>query len=227
MKALMLLRNSRSLKVLLKNLAVYSKGLWLARLAREWKATHIHAHWSAATSTIALIAGEAAGIPWSFTAHRFDIAENNLLSLKIKKASLARFISESGLEMARSLDVGEVLEKARVIHMGVDMPSSPPEYSHQNDPPTILCPANLLPVKGHRYLIDAVAILKQREKRVQLWIAGQGELREELERQVETAGLVSDVRWLGQLSHSDLLRLYEEGRVGMVVLPSMKEFPLR
>ena len=55
--------------MLLKNLAVYPKGLWLARLAREWRADHIHAHWAATTATMALVASEFSGIPWSFTAH--------------------------------------------------------------------------------------------------------------------------------------------------------------
>jgi glycosyltransferase involved in cell wall biosynthesis len=212
---------SRSPLVRLKNLAVFPKGLWLARLARQWHATHIHAHWAAATASVALVASAVSGIPWSFTAHRFDIVANNLLALKVQKATFARFISQSGMEMARALGIDGLDAKGCVLHMGVDLPTDCPGGAAGTDPMVLLCPANLLPVKGHKYLIDAVALLKERGRRVSLWIAGQGELRERLERQVAEAGLGGEVRFLGQLSHAELLGLYEEGRVGVTVLPSI------
>jgi len=114
-KALSLLMRSRNANILMKNLAVYTKGLWLAQIAREWGATHIHAHWATYTATMALIASEVSEVPWSFTAHRHDIVANNLLALKIRKASFGRFISQSGLELARSLAIKGIEEKAQLF----------------------------------------------------------------------------------------------------------------
>ena len=65
---------SRNLTTLLKNLMAYPKSLWIARLARQWGAEHIHAQWATVTSTMAMIASHVSGIPWSCTAHRGDIA---------------------------------------------------------------------------------------------------------------------------------------------------------
>ena len=218
LRTLRLVAGSGRATILAKNLAVYPKGLWLGRVAREWGADHIHAHWAGTTATIALIASEASGIPWSFTAHRWDIVENNLLALKAQRATFARFISQSGLEMARNTGVNG---KAQVLHMGVELPAVASSRAGSADPSVILCPANLYPVKGHEYLIAAMAILRDRAIRASLWIAGSGALQNRLERQVAELHLGERVRFLGRVASPELLQLYRDGKVGIVVLPSV------
>jgi colanic acid/amylovoran biosynthesis glycosyltransferase len=106
---------------LLKNLTVFPKALWLARLAREWGADHLHAHWSQSTATMAMIAGEITGIPWSFTAHRGDIVEDNMFEAKLQSATFVRFISRSGVSLAQAIIKGKLPDKCHVIHMGVEI----------------------------------------------------------------------------------------------------------
>jgi len=220
-RAFGLLCHSRDPVIFLKNLAVFCKGLWLAQMARRWGAAHIHAHWAVTTATIALVASEVSGVPWSLTAHRWDIVENNLLALKVRKASFTRFISSSGLRLAQALDIRDS-EKTVVLHMGVQVPIDTSEVREPNDcPAIILCPANLIPIKGHRYLLDALAILEQRGLRPCLWLAGDGELREQLRRQADDLGISDRVRFLGVVPHEKLLDLYRCGKVCMVVLPSV------
>ena len=48
-------------------------------------------------------ASAVSGIPWSFTAHRYDILRNNLLAEKLRSARFGRFISKETLAMVRSL----------------------------------------------------------------------------------------------------------------------------
>jgi colanic acid/amylovoran biosynthesis glycosyltransferase len=114
--ALSRLFESRSIDVFLKNLLEYAKGLWLADLARSWRTDHIHAHWATVPATMALVAGEVSGIPWSITAHRFDIAEDNLLGTKVRRACFVRAISQRG---AREIigRVGPKVAPPLVIHM--------------------------------------------------------------------------------------------------------------
>lgn len=227
---------SRSVKVFLKNLAAYPKGLWLAHLAREWGAEHIHTHWAATSATMTLVVSEVSGIPWSFTAHAWDItdwspttdqrnlAENKLLDLKIAGASFVRFTSQSGLERAKAQKIKTPLEsKALVLYMGVPLVDLREirDADGRGGPPIVLCPAGLLPFKGHRYLFEAVAILRKRGVDLELWLAGEGELREELQGRVEALGLSDKVNFLGQLPHPDLLGLYRQGKVDVVVLPSI------
>jgi len=202
----------------LKNLAVFPKALWLAEVAVNWGANHIHCHWASTTATMALITSRLSGIPWSITAHRWDIVENNLLSAKAKEAGFVRLISEDGLRLADAAgaDLGA---KAKLLRMGVRIPAMAPTKS--SGMPVVLCPARLAEVKGHRFLIQAWSDLKASGVSAQLWLAGDGELRPRIEAQIRELGLEDDVKMLGALPHEHLLKIYADGQVSAVVLPSI------
>src|SRR6476661_5877722 len=100
---------------------------------------------------MAMLASRVSGIPWSFTTHRWDIVENNLLVAKVRSASFARFISKDGLRIARELGV-DPGENVRVLHMGISIPRSVEQRAQ--DKATVLCPARLVQVKGHRFLLQ-------------------------------------------------------------------------
>jgi len=212
------LLRSRSPKVAVKNLTIIPKALWLAAVAAQWKADHIHCHWAGTTATMAMLASELSGIPWSLTAHRWDIVENNLLAAKVRSASFVRFISEDGLKMAQALGA-KCADHVRVLHMGVAVPA---RVQRRYGPrPVVLCPARLVEVKGHRFLLEAWQILQRRGLDAELWLAGQGELRPQLERLSSTLGLTGSVKFLGAIPHSQLLKMYEEGAVTAVILASI------
>ena len=219
--ALRCLFGSRSAGVLLRNLVVYPKGLWLADLARAWRADHIHAHWSTVPATMALIASEMADLPWSITTHRFDIAEDNLLATKAKKACFVRAINRRGAQEITDR-VGPDATPS-VIHMGVAMP--PLTLLERQDAngrvPRAVVPANLLEVKGHTYLLRAVRLLADRGLRMHLDIVGDGPLRATLATQVEEMGLRDSVAFLGLLPHERLLGELQAGSWDLLVLPSI------
>lgn len=203
---------------LLKNIAVFPKALWLAEQIRIERVEHIHAHWASTPSTVAMVASMLSGVPWSCTAHRGDIVANNLLCSKLSHAVFVRFISESGIVLARKR-CRHADAKARLLHMGVDIPASPgTQLSREQS--VVLCPANLIEVKGHRYLIEAWSSL-QTARPARLLLAGEGELREDLEAQVARLGLGQVVEFLGQVPHASLLAMYGRGEVDLVVLPSL------
>lgn len=225
LRALTLLGTSNPVH-LLKNLSVFSKGLWLAELALDWRADHIHAHWAATSASLAMVASEVSGIPWSFTAHRWDIVENNLLARKCRHAAFVRFISQSGLELAQRRGV-VCGDKARVLHMGIRLPGrvatdkAASAMGRDREFLTVLCAANLIPVKGHTYLIQAIAHLIKEGKAVRLLLAGDGELRPALETQVAHLGIADWVVFLGHVPHEKLLELYKQNKVDVFVLPSV------
>ena len=212
------LLKARSIKLRIKNLAIIPKALWLAEIAKNWGADHIHCHWAGTTASMAMLASKISGIPWSFTAHRWDIVENNLLSEKVRSATFARFISKDGLRMARERGVGQA-GNPRVLHMGVSIPSQVQRWYGPR--PLIVCPARLVAVKGHRYLLEAWRILRNRRLDPELWLAGDGELRPKLEALSESLGLTGAVRFLGAVPHREFLKIYEQLPVSAVVLPSL------
>lgn len=216
--AVRLLFGGRSLTVAIKNLAIIPKALWLARVAARWRADHIHCHWAGTTATMTMLASRRSGIPWSFTAHRWDIVENNLLAKKAATASFVRLISGDGLRIAQALGLGSA-NNTRVIHMGVPIPN---KVRRQHGPrPVVLCPARLVEVKGHHFLLEAWQILHRRGLDAELWLAGQGELRPRLEALCRALGLSGSVKFLGGIPHDELLKIYAEAPISAVILASV------
>jgi colanic acid/amylovoran biosynthesis glycosyltransferase len=201
----------------MKNLAVIPKALWLARLATRLKADHIHCHWAGTTASMAMLAAAASEISWSLTAHRWDIVENNALDAKVRSASFARVISGDGLRLMGTLGIEP--GRVRILRMGVRIPSAAawtPPLS-----PVVLCPANLVEIKGHRFLIEAWRILRDRGLDGELWLAGDGELKPSLEKLAARMHPDGRVKFLGRVGHEQLLRLYKSGIVSAVVLASV------
>jgi colanic acid/amylovoran biosynthesis glycosyltransferase len=219
-RALLSMRRSRNGRTLLKNLAVFPKALWLAALARRVGAGHLHAHWAGTSGTLAMVAGEISGVPWSLTTHRWDIAEDNLLGLKARSACFARAISSRGAEELRGI-VADPDWAPWLLHVGVHVPP-PSETAQAAEPPLrVLTAASLLELKGHRYLIDAVGRLRERSIPVRAELAGEGPLAPSLRQQVSELGLEQEVVFLGNVPHEKLLGDMSAGRWHAAVLPSV------
>jgi len=217
------LRRSRPRRRVYSNAVATAQGLWLARVASRWGANHIHAHWAHLPATLAMGASAMSGIPWSFTAHRYDILRNNLLGEKLRSARFGRFIAREMLEIARPMLPPDAFGRAVVVHMGVSLPPPPAEAVPSRATPILLCPARLMPVKGHGYLLEAAARLTRAGVGFELHLAGDGPERDEVTRRIDELGLGDHVRLLDTVPHAELLTLYRERRVDCVVLPSLHE----
>ncbi|MDD3565960.1 MAG: glycosyltransferase family 4 protein [Methanothrix sp.] len=216
-------RNSRTLKILVKNLALVPKSFYISELFCKRGIEHIHVHWGSTTSTMAWIASELTNIPWSMTLHRWDIAENNMLKLKVDRAAIVRCISEDGRDEVLRIVGEEFREKVKILHMGVMLP----ELSSERSPLprsdfAILCPANFVPKKGHRFLIEACALLVTRgTKNLRCLLTADGPLEEEIRQQIAELGLEKIVHLVGRIPYGKLLDMYKIGEVDVVVLPSI------
>ncbi|MGV8073274.1 MAG: glycosyltransferase [Syntrophobacteraceae bacterium] len=214
---------SRNFPILGKNLVVLPKSFWLARKARGLGVDHIVAQWGSTPATMAMLASELSGIPWSFVVHRWDIIDDNLLELKAGKSRFMRFISEDGYLLAQDICGKSFNGNGVILHLGVRMPDISPGPRQIQSPPRLLCPAHLIERKGQEYLIRAIALLRQRGYNTRLQLAGDGEMRGSLEALVCRYGLQDAVEFLGQVQHGALLQFYETGKVDMIVLPTLHE----
>lgn len=113
-----------------------------------------------------------------------------------------------------------------VIHNGVDvahyhqLATQPPlRVPPPGRRPVILCPARLTRVKGHDYLLSALAILARRRRGFVCWLAGDGPGRRRLEDQAWRLRLGDRVAFLG--ARKDIPALLPMADV--VVLPSLME----
>lgn len=221
----LIVRHSNNIRILAKNLAVYPKGLWLSGAVKDWQAEHVHAHWASTTATMALLAGELTGVPWSFTVHRWDIAENNLISLKAHKAAFARAIDRRG---AQELAVFADFDgwTPYVIHMGVTLPATTGRLDRELAPKDMfraVMAANFIEIKGHVYLLEAVRLLRGRGVRILLELVGEGPLRASIANKVRDYGLKDDVKFLGSVPHGHLMAGLKGGTWDLMVLPSIED----
>ncbi len=116
--------------------------------------------------------------------------------------------------------------RLQVIHNGIDtrrFRNNTPPFSGNGSHRVIGCIARLTQAKDHANLLKAFAIVAGRHKGVKLVLVGEGELREEIQRQIFELGLVGSVEMLG--NRNDIPQLLSE--MDIFVLPSRREgFPV-
>ncbi|MGA2759947.1 MAG: glycosyltransferase family 4 protein [Candidatus Cybelea sp.] len=204
--------------VFLKNLAVFPRALAVARTVELEKVDHIHAYWMSAPATVALVASQLTGIPWSASAHRWDIYERNLLERKAANAAFLRTISDRGSRDLAALIGVKHRRKVARVPVGVRVPAIEPRCF--TGPLRLLCAANLIEQKGHFDLLEALAIAAQRKVEYRCDIAGSGPLYQQLERRICELGLSRRVFLRGRVDHARLLESLRRGEYDVAVLAS-------
>lgn len=205
---------------LLRALAVVPLAAWFARRMEQLGVQHIHAHWASHPTLAAYVASQLTGLPFSFTAHAHDIyVARPMLAEKLRAASFAVTISEYNRRLLSEL-YGGLAAKLAVIRCGADLtlfrPRPPREPSEVLE---LLCVASLQEYKGHRYLIEACARLRDAGQPFRCLLVGEGEERPRLEAQIAALGLTDAVRLLGRQSREQVSELMAQADV--LVLPSV------
>jgi glycosyltransferase involved in cell wall biosynthesis len=200
------------------NLTVFPKALAFAECVRELNADHIHVHWLTAPSTAAYVASMLTGVPWSMTAHSHDIFADNLTAQKVAAAAFTRVISRRNCEHLKERVPAAVRDRCVLVYLGVEIPArivEPPERV-----PRVLCAARLAPVKGHRFLLEALGKLAARGRAFHCDFVGDGPLRGELERLARDLGVAGSVSFLGRLPHDEMLERLNAAEWDLSVMPS-------
>lgn len=199
MVAEVLLGTCRSLNFFVGALGVLPKAVRFAYEMRHLGVTHVHAHFATHPAVAALIIHRLTGIPFSFTAHGSDLhVDRCMLERKVRAAAFSVTISEFNRNVMIDECGEEVRDKIHVVHCGVDPDVFAPRASEasRSEEPTplrVICVASYEEVKGHRYLVEACAILRDRGVGFRLDLLGDGPRRAEIERRIRDADLE---RWV-------------------------------
>lgn len=191
---------------------------------REEKVEHLHAHFGTNSAEVAMLVGVIGGPRWSFTTHgpeEFDKAAFIALPEKIRRAHFVVAVSSFGRsQLFRSVD-HEHWHKIKVVHCGIE----PGFHQGASDEPgadrRLVCVGRLCEQKGQLLLIDAVRRLSEQGVKFELVLAGDGEMRPEIEQLISRHGLQEMVRITGWIS-SDQVR-DEILAARALVLPSFAE----
>lgn len=202
----------RTPAILGKSLYAFCKGVALAHILGTDGdlPQHLHAHWATMPTTAALVVSQLLDIPFSFTAHAWDIfKEQAMLPAKLRAADFAVTISEYNRRHLRQL-CPAATDRIHVIRCGVNLTRFP--YHHERaiaDPPRILTVGRLVEKKGLRWLIEACAQLRSQGFDFICAIVGGGPQRSALEQLIVAHSLQDAVKLTGGLPQEELRGLWQ------------------
>jgi glycosyltransferase involved in cell wall biosynthesis len=175
----------------------------LARLIKQLRPDVIHAHdpHGVAMAALALSMSTELAKPPLVASRRVDFhIKGNALS-RWKYRQVDCFICAS--EAIRTMVIGDGVPAVRVVtvHEGIDLDrveAAPPAKLHEelwlpHGAPIVGNVAALVPHKGQRHLIEAAAIVVKAEPDARFVIAGEGELRSAIEKQIKERNLEKHV----------------------------------
>jgi colanic acid/amylovoran biosynthesis glycosyltransferase len=205
-------------------------GAKLAWFARTHGWTHVHVHSCANAANIALFASILSGITYSVAllGQLEDFGPNQ--EQKWKYASFASVMSEQLLNSVKDELAGFLPKDMRVSPVGVNLDEikrkTPYIPWQEGSQCRIYTCGRLNMAKGHKYLIEAIQLLRQRGFDMRLQIAGEDSeagngYRKELEKFIEEQSMSDYVKLLGTVSEQRNRQGYQEAHI--FVLPSLKE----
>lgn len=196
--------------------------------ALEWlqqdNIEHFHAHFGGNSTEVAMLIRLLGGPPYSFTVHgpeEFDKPEFIHLGAKVKHSAFTVAItSYCRSQIFRWIPYSQ-WHKVQVVRCGIDA------AFHENLPdtfpaePRLVCIGRLCEQKGQLILLEAALKLKLKKISFSLVLAGDGEMRPEIERQIDAMGLRKHVQVTGWISSAQVREEILKSRA--MVLPSFGE----
>ncbi|HEX6827565.1 MAG TPA: glycosyltransferase [Burkholderiales bacterium] len=163
----------------LDRMTYYDRGSFLAELD-GFRPQFLHAHFATYATAAAREIARERGLPYTFTAHRYDIFEKAPKDFgeRAREAAALITVSDANVEFIHR-QFGVPREKMVLIPCGVDTGFFAPGDGRL-DPPHVVCVARLDPVKNHAVLLEACARLRRQEVSFRCVLLGDGKVGDEV-----------------------------------------------
>ena len=194
------------------NVLAFPRGLALAGEVRARRIERIHAIGLAVPSTVAYVASQLTGVPYSIGIHEHEIPEDGLTSEKLSSAAFTRTVSSRTCRDLQAL-VPSAASHCHVVRAGVHVPERAPDPPRRhvprllaagNDPSDLLNALSQLSDCGYAFSCDLVS----------------DALPARLERLVQAYNLRRRVMLLGPIGFDAVGEALERGDYDMFVLAS-------
>lgn len=207
-------------------------------------------HSQHASGTICALLKRRLGIPWMVTFHgswsreflgafplsgygwNLEDIKIHVLGFPIWHAMTAldanfadvRVACTKQLAYELSSDYSIDLSNFHVVRNGVDLDligEVNVQDRRARNSPTILFSGRLLRMKGLKYLLESVAILKRQYPRIKLQIFGEGPMAKNIPKLAKSLGIEEQLQIAGRVPHADLIAQMKQSDI--VVFPSLYE----
>lgn len=213
-------------KLFIYNFIYFTEACSLVFISKENNVNHIHSHFGTNSTEVALYTHLIAGISYSFTVHgpeEFDRPITIGLAHKIKFAKNVIAITHfCASQLYRWCDYSH-WEKIKIVGCGLDsqfldnnIDLSSREYNN-----TFVCVGRLCEQKGQLFLLDAIKDVLASGVDVKLILAGDGEMRTQIEKKIQDYDLSKNVTITGWISSEDVKNYILNARA--MILPSFAE----
>jgi colanic acid/amylovoran biosynthesis glycosyltransferase len=206
------------------HLIYFAEACKLKNMMEGLNIDHIHAHFGTNSTEIVMLVHALGGPAFSFTVHgpeEFDKPGFLKLGEKIRSAKFVAAISSYGRsQLFRQIEQNQ-WHKVKEVHCGLekafyDVPVVVVPENNQ-----LVCVGRLCEQKGQLLLIEAVRLLIEKGIDIKLILAGDGEMRPELESLLDKFEMRDYVRITGWISSDQVRDEILSSRA--LVLPSFAE----
>ena len=187
-------------------------------------ARHVHAHFGTNSTEVVMLAHALGGPGYSFTVHgpeEFDKPQFIHLGEKVRRSKFVVAISSYGRSQLYRWVGHAQWPKVQEVHCGLEVAFHSGEAVDPPDIPRLVCVGRLCEQKGQLLLIQALVVLRHRGVACDLVLAGDGEMRSEVEALIQQNGLQKQVRITGWISGAQVREELLAARA--MVLPSFAE----
>jgi colanic acid/amylovoran biosynthesis glycosyltransferase len=210
------------------HLAYLAQACRLQELLRREEVAHVHAHFGTNPAEVAMLCAELGGPPFSFTVHgpeEFDSPAGLHLGEKIERAAFVAAVSSFGRSQLYRCVPHAQWPKVKVVRCGIDQRFAEPAPAVSKDSRMLVCVGRLCEQKGQVLLLAAAREMAARGVDFELVLAGDGEMRSELQGLIDTYGLGERVRITGWVSGDEVRSLLLQAR-GLVLASFAEGLPV-
>ena len=214
----------RSQRGIARHAMYFAEALLLLDEMERQGIEHVHVHFGTNPTAVAQIMRAMGGPPYSFTVHGPDELDAPIglsIGRKIEDSAFVVAITNYCAGQLRRWVGHEHWDKIRVVHCTVGDESFAEAQPVDPESTTLVCVGRLSAQKGQLLLVEAFADAIARGVDARLVLAGDGEMREEIEGLVRRRGIEDRVRITGWISGEQVRKEILASRA--LVLPSFAE----
>ncbi|WP_085615596.1 MULTISPECIES: glycosyltransferase [unclassified Pseudomonas] len=188
------------------------------------EAKHVHAHFGTNSTEVVMLANVLGGPAYSFTVHgpeEFDKPQFLHMGEKVRRAAFVAAVSSYGRSQLFRWVAHDHWAKVKVVHCGLERSFHEVAPVGVPTAPRLVCVGRLCEQKGQLLLLEAARVLAARSIAFELVLAGDGEMRGQIEALIARHDLQQQVRITGWISSAQVREEILAARA--LVLPSFAE----